>query len=359
MGARNRSILIIAVAFIIGLLVGWIVLGWWLFPVQWGGTLAQDLQPADKKMIIDAEAEAFALTRDAGTAIARLQTLGTQAQVAQLASELVQDATSQGDLGTADQVTQLAVSLGLVLPAVEAPSQEMPQETPGAPTPAPTPDSGAQEQGGSLLPTLLGVLLLGGGIALAAWLLLRRKEPKPASGKVAQEPGEPAVKPVVAPVAPLPDRPIAPGPDPSPDQAGREYSAIFHQGDVDYDQSFDIEASDGSYWGECGLTVSELVNGDPNRVTALEVWLFDKSDIRTVTKVLMTDFAYGNQALRDKLSSKGDALLLSPDMGFVLDAQTLRLMGKVLALEYDDGDGPPRSTIRKLSVQLRVLRQAG
>jgi len=74
---------------------------------------------------------------------------------------------------------------------------------------------------------------------------------------------------------------------------------------------------------------------------------------------LMSDYAYGNQALRDKLSSKGDALLLSPDMGFVLDAQTLRLMGKIVALEYDDSGAPPRSTIRKLSVQLRVIRQVG
>ena len=105
--------------------------------------------------------------------------------------------------------------------------------------------------------------------------------------------------------------------------------------------------------------MSELVNGDPNRVTALEVWLFDKSDIRTVTKVLMSDYAYGNQALRDKLSSKGDALLLSPDMGFVLDAQTLRLMGKVVAQDYDDSAAPPRSTLRRLSVQLKVMRQPG
>ena len=73
MGTRNRSILIVAVAFIVGLLLGWIVLGWWLFPVQWGGTLVQDLQPADKKVFIATEAEALALTQDGAKAVERLQ----------------------------------------------------------------------------------------------------------------------------------------------------------------------------------------------------------------------------------------------------------------------------------------------
>jgi len=105
------------------------------------------------------------------------------------------------------------------------------------------------------------------------------------------------------------------------------------------------------------VTASELVNGDANRVTAFEVWLFDKSDIRTVTKVLMSDYAYGNPAMREKLSSRGDAALLSPELGFVLDAQTVRLIGKVVALEYDDAEAPPRSTVRHLAMQLKPIQQ--
>ena len=66
-----------------------------------------------------------------------------------------------------------------------------------------------------------------------------------------------------------------------------------------------------------------------DRATALEVWLFDKSDIRTVTKVLMSDYAYGNPPLREKPPSRGDAVFLGTGIGFVLDAQTLRLAGKV------------------------------
>lgn len=348
MGARNRSLLTIAIAFIVGLILGWIVFGWWLFPVQWSGALPQDLQPADKKVMIETAAEAFAVTQDGADAIARLQSLGTQQEVGQLAAELVQEATASGDLITADRVKQMASSIGLALPDLTASV---------APTPAASAEQG-EEKGGSLLPTLLGLLLLAGGIALAAWLLLRRRSPEQDEDMEAPVLSEPASKTTASPSGQAVDRSYLAASGAASEQASvHEFSATFHQGDIEYDQSFDIDAADGSYLGECGLTMSELVAGDPTRVTALEVWLFDKSDIRTVTKVLMTDFAYGNQALRDKLSSKGDALLLAPDMGFVLDAQTLRLMGKVVALDYDDSAAPQRSTLRRLSVQLKVIRQ--
>lgn len=348
MGSRNRSILTIAIAFVVGLILGWVVLGWWLFPVQWTGALLQDLQPADKKLVIETEAEAYALTQDNGQAVERLSALGTQQEVAELSAEVVQEATASGDVLTADRVKQMAANIGLVLPDLTASV---------APTPAASAEQ-EEEKGGSMLPTLLGLLLLAGGIALAAWLLLRRRSPE----ADASEPAAPAAG-YAATTAASPDLSGANRPQPvaagyGGDQAiVHEFTPTFHQGDIEYDQSYDIDAADGSYLGECGLTMSELVGGDPNRVTALEVWLFDKSDIRTVTKVLMTDFAYGNQALRDKLSSKGDALLLSPDMGFVLDAQTLRLMGKVVAIEYDDTAAPPRSTLRRLSLELTVMKK--
>jgi hypothetical protein len=33
-------------------------------------------------------------------------------------------------------------------------------------------------------------------------------------------------------------------------------------------------------------------------------------------------------------------------------------MGKIVEMEYDDSQAPARGTIRKLRVQLRVMRQA-
>jgi hypothetical protein len=299
-------------------------------------------------MVVATQAEAFALTQDSAKAVARLQTLGTQAQVGEAAAQVIQQAESAGDVVTADRVRAMAAAVGLAVPAAATAPEAEPAEQPAEQT----------EQGGSNLFTILGLALLAGGIVLAAWLLLRgRSAPR-------EEEAEEFVTEVLVD-DPQPahrgNKPAAAAPASAAvaerSGAGQEFTAIFHQGDISFDQSFDIEGSDGSYWGECGMTMSETVQGDPERVTALEVWLFDKSDIRTVTKVLMSDYAYGNQALREKLSSRGDAVLMAPDLGFVLDAQTLRLMGKIVEMEYDDSQAPARGTVRKLRVQLRVMRQ--
>lgn len=350
MADRNRSYLFIVVAFIVGLLIGWFVLGWLLAPVQWTGATMQDLRPEDQQTVLAASAEAFALTQDNRLAVERLQALGSQQHVAEVAAQVVQQAETAGDIATADRVRAMATAIGLTLPAT-GPETNQPAEPV------------QQDEGGSNLVTIFGLALLAGGIVLAAWLLLRGRSAAPDEDHddFTTEPLVDDEQPVYRPgrAASAPASPPAPAPGATTERsgAGQEFTAVFSQGDLSYDQSFDIEGSDGSYWGECGMTMSEMVHGDPERATALEVWLFDKSDIRTVTKVLMSDYAYGNQALREKLSSRGDAVLLAPDLGFVLDAQTLRLMGKIVELEYDDSQAPARGTIRRLRVQLRVMRQ--
>jgi hypothetical protein len=343
MADRNRSYLLIVVAFIVGLLIGWFVLGWLLAPVQWTGAYMQDLRAEDQQMFLATQAEAFALTQDNRKAVERLQTLGTQEHVAEVAAQVIQQAEAAGDMVTADRVRAMTTAVGLTLPAA-APSPDQPAEEP--------------QEGGGNLATILGLALLAGGVALAAWLLLRGRSAAPeAEDTIVVEPLVDDKQPVFRPGKPAPPAVPAPGATAERSGAGQEFTAAFHQGDEAYDQSFDIEGPDGAYWGECGMTMSETVQGDPERATALEVWLFDKSDIRTVTKVLMSDYAYGNQALREKLSSRGDAVLMAPDLGFVLDAQTLRLMGKIVEMEYDDSQAPARGTIRRLRVQLRVMRQ--
>ena len=88
-----------------------------------------------------------------------------------------------------------------------------------------------------------------------------------------------------------------------------------------YDDSFSIETSSGEFLGETGVGISETLSGssEAKQVTALEVWLFDKNDIRTVTKVLMTDQAFTDDALRAKLAPKGEAVQLEPGKKIILE----------------------------------------
>lgn len=344
MGDRKRTYLWWIVPLLFGIILGWFLLGWLIAPVKWTGGGLQDLDPSVQQVYVVTASEAFAQTQDSAKAIERLQAMGSPAEVAALASDAVASAEASGDLVTADRVRAMAAAVGLQLTAPETP----PPAAPGA-------TDEAQGGGNGGLLTALGLLLILGGIALAAWLLLRRRA-APEEDVTGEGDSQVGAVSAAAPAAGRGSAPVATSAAAEP--AGQRFRAEFSQGDKTFDESFDIEGPDGTYLGECGVTISETVDGDPDRATALEVWLFDKSDIRTVTKVLMSDYAYGNPPLREKLSSRGDAVLLGQGIGFVLDAQTLRLAGKVLDMEYDQGSAPPSSSIRHLLVELRVIQQA-
>jgi hypothetical protein len=132
-----------------------------------------------------------------------------------------------------------------------------------------------------------------------------------------------------------------------------QYMSTYILGDDLYDDSFAIETPAGEFLGECGSGISETIGvGDPKKVTATEVWLFDKNDIRTITKVLMSEHAFKDQALRTKLAPKGEAVMVSPDGVAILETQTLRVQVRVMDLQYGEGSLPPNSFFERLTVEI-------
>lgn len=134
-----------------------------------------------------------------------------------------------------------------------------------------------------------------------------------------------------------------------------QFVTAYEIGDDRYDTSFSIETAAGDFMGECGVGISETIGvGEPSKVTAFEVWLFDKNDIRTVTKVLMSEYAYGDQALRTKLAPKGEPELARPDAAIELETATLKVRARVVDMEYGTGELEPRSFFGKLNLELAV-----
>jgi hypothetical protein len=131
------------------------------------------------------------------------------------------------------------------------------------------------------------------------------------------------------------------------------FITTYELGEDTYDESFSIETQMGEFLGECGVGISEMIGvGDPAKVTAFEVWLFDKSDIRTVTKVLMSEHAYHDETLRGRLASKGEAVLVEPGSPFVLETSSLQVRVDVTELVYGDDEMPAGSFFSKLTVEL-------
>jgi hypothetical protein len=132
-------------------------------------------------------------------------------------------------------------------------------------------------------------------------------------------------------------------------------------GGPQYDDSFSIETEAGSFFGECGATVSETIGDD--QPTAVEVWLFDKDDfVRTLTRVFASEHAFNDPALRARLSTKdndGQVTLAAPGATILIETKSLRMQARIVELEYANlPDLPPRSVFKKLTIELAAWQKA-
>jgi len=129
-------------------------------------------------------------------------------------------------------------------------------------------------------------------------------------------------------------------------------------GDDLYDESFSIDTAGGDFLGEYGVGVSELIGvGDPKKVTALEIWLFDKNDIKTATKVLMSAHAYSDGTIRARLEPKGELVMMEPQKQVMLETATLQLLAKAVDLQYGSGALPPDSFFERLTLELAIWQK--
>jgi hypothetical protein len=131
-------------------------------------------------------------------------------------------------------------------------------------------------------------------------------------------------------------------------------------GDDLYDESFSIDTQAGEFMGEYGVGVSEAIGvGEPKKVTALEIWLFDKNDIKTATKVLMSQHAYNDPGIRSRLEPKGELVVVTPQAQILLETATLQLLATVVDLEYGRGPLPADSYFERITLELAIWPRQG
>jgi hypothetical protein len=134
-----------------------------------------------------------------------------------------------------------------------------------------------------------------------------------------------------------------------------QFMSTYMLGDDLYDDSFSIDSPTGEFLGECGVGISDTIGvGDPKKVTAFEVWLFDKNDIQTVTKVLMSEHAFNDPTIRQRLASKGEPVLIGSDKKVLLETATLMLEARVVDMNFGSGPLPQNSFFERLTLELAV-----
>ena len=238
---------------------------------------------------------------------------------------------------------------------------------------------------GMLLRGLLGILLLALIIGGLAWFFMRQRSEvidRPSPERIRREddnldwenaarrdreyetlPEMPAAEEYVPEVrssavdqtvaAPVAPPPVKRNVDPGTPQPIGGFSTTYNRGDDAFDKSFIIENSNGDFLGECGVSISEYVTTDDGarNVTAFEIWLFDKNDTHTVTKVLMSDHAFSDEATRAKLAVRGESVLASRNETVALETNALIINANVKDLRYTD-TSPARGVFDRFTIDL-------
>lgn len=362
---NRRPGLTALVAFIAGLIIGLVVLGWGLFPVEYTGADPSGTFPEYQAIYVRNAAELYAFDLNQEKLRAALSGWGGDAVACELAQASTDPADQQRLVAAATIVngtgcTNLSAA-GAVPPAGATAA------VPGATVAA---EAAADEGGASNLPLLLLLLLLVllGVAIFYVWSRRRALMEGEAEDDGAYEEAAPVVRKSPRASSPRPSAgsatttavaaPVAAEPVAVPIA---RFRTIYTRGHDTYDDSFSIENAAGDFLGECGVGIAESIGSmTPKNVTAFEVWLFDKNDIRTITKVIMSDHAFFDEALKAKLAPKGEPVLARAHEPVVLETATLIINAEITEMDYgESSDMPDGSYFDRFTIELSAWSKEG
>lgn len=305
-------------AFLVGMLFGWMALGWGLFPLQY---------------TVDGA------TGVAGVACFEINETADPSEKATLnnISLLVTGQACPNYDATTNGAT--TGDTGIPVDADPVVGEDVVTEPPAGEA-----EVAPEEEGGSSLGTILILLLL--VVAVVVLLYLRNQRNNLADEDEADS--RPSWQ------EEIPDDMAAVGSTSDSDTIPiARFRTTYSLGHDTYDDSFSIENKAGDFLGECGVSIAESIGTDsPKNVAAFEVWLFDKNDIRTITKVVMSDHAFFDDALKAKLKPKGEPFLAKENETIVLETAALIINAEITDMQYGEGTAPPQSFFDSITIEL-------
>ena len=319
---------------LLGFVIGLVMFGWWLWPVEWVDASPSQLMNEYKRDYMCMVIDSYVRNHDEDMVDKRLYLIGDDAEaIVNLLTPELCNFTSEEEIENFKALKFTASTTttdgDLTEQAIEL-DEEQADETKGA----------------SFLTVLLYIvviLLVAGGAFL---ILLKRgkvnlnlqKKPKRVVQRGFEEPHS-----VVEEEELYQEPPLA------------QFMTTFRLGDDHYDDSFSIDSPSGEFLGECGVGITETIGaGDPKKVNALEVWLFDKNDIQTVTKVLMSEHSFNDSATKQRLAAKGETILAQPGQQFKMETATLQFDARIVDMVYARDALPENSHFSRLTLEISV-----
>ncbi len=321
----------VIVAFILGLIIGLPILGWTVWPVEWTDASPQALAQSDQDKFLRTVAELYSLDGNNADKVRETLSAWPAAEAAFAVCDLsVNRSTDPGEQQRLEAVARVVNNQDCATVLAEG-----------------VPDAGGSSF--NLGPVLiLGLLLL---VFIAAILfVLQRRNAMMSDNQLGNTLDMPESAPMTGSTE---------GEDVGTIPLAR-FQSNYTYGRDTYDDSFSIENSNSDFLGECGVGISESIGTDtPKNVTAFEVWLFDKNDIRTVTKVIMSDHAFFDDAIKAKLAPKGEPVLARENEVIVLETASLIINAEIKSLQYGSGTLPPQSFFDNFTVELSAWAKEG
>ncbi len=343
---KNYKIAIPA-AVVVGLLLGWFVIGWGIWPVQWTDAAPEHLHPEYRDDYLRMAIYSSTISGNYQIAVDAWAALGDTAEETLSLVEIEPEYLTMEQLNAFEMITTGAEMTG-----------ETVQETQVGQVTEVVQEPEERDGPNFLLLGGLCITLLVIAAGVLYFFVIRTKpsdddqEVLSARDSYDDEVGfEEDEMRYVNPMketyeAPFEEEQVTPV---------AQFMTTYMVGDDLYDDSFSIDAPTGEFLGECGVGISETVGiGEPKRVAALEVWLFDKNDIQTVTKVIMSEHAYDDDKIHMRLESKGEPILAEPGKQVLLETATLQLEARIIDMEYGEGAAPDRSFFKRITLELAV-----
>lgn len=326
----KQPLILGGIGLLIGMIFGLVVLGWGVWPLEWvngaPANLSSDYQRQYLCMVIDS----FVRNQDQNLMKVRWSSLGSgNFDLLKSLTSAECRFASNAEIDSFKTIMNVSVIPSTIL-------------TPNVSVP---PSSNRI----TFLPVLLFCLLtlIAGGVLL--YLLNKRSKMNFSSAKKEGQKSHPPEEHFSSPNEPDPQESLK-------EKPMAQFMASYRIGQDLYDESFSIDSSSGEFLGECGLGIAESIGvGDPKKVTALEMWLFDKNDIQTATKVLMSEYAFKDEAIHQRLAAKGEPVLIKPGQHFIMETSALQLEASVINLVYGRGPLPEDSFFSQLTLEISVF----
>ena len=380
---------------VIGLILG-LILAWGVFPVKWKDASAEHLRADERVVYLRNAINSYTMTGRVQEAQLAWASLGSNAV------KTLEDLNQSPGFLYTEQIERFAQAVDTSAPAPITPPEDNNAviKDDGTVIGLRPNDETAEPDGkrSSLLwlgIVLLVLLLVGAG--LVWWFFFRDKDVelpfklkkrteekpsptfgglRPAATPIKREPVQKPVKveeetekpeeekpslPNLASLFGLSDRAKSSEAPAEPLPAAKpvaQFMTTYMLGDDMYDESFTFDAPNGEFLGECGVSSSDTIGvGEPKKVSAFDIWLFDKNDIQTVTKVVMSKHAFNDAATRQRLEIRGEPIMADDGKQFLLETATLRLEAKLVSFQYGDLPLPDDSYFQRATMELAIYRK--